>query len=1131
MDAASAPDLDAERPATGLTRGAAAQGLRQFMGTPLALALAYAAFGMLWILLSDRLLHQGSADLPTLSALAQGKGIAFVLLTSGLIYLVAARRQRAATRRTPPDLGDAHELSTQERPLRLMGVFALPCVAIVAASLISYASNASRDHAEHIDRLHREAQAKTNLVQGWIERRVREARQLAADPTLRGSLLRWRRAPDEAATLALRRQLQMLLASGHYSAALMLDAQGHAVLNADDGPADLDPTVVEAALTALQQGRVSGSDFLARPGQADGLRYDLLVPLLGSDGHADLVLVLRTEPRRSLLPQLLAGTAFGGPETLLLRPGAQRLLAVGLGGNDMPVVRASEGIAGDTGLAALAANPALAGTLINGLPLARAERAGEPTAAIALPLPGSSWFVVVQVPQDSLHGEGVASGAALLLLVDVLAVLLTGAVVFVALRRQEQRNAARLAADHAEKERAWQIAEAIANSSSDLIFAKDLQGRYLFANRELGRLLGRAPATLLGKTARDILAPDQVHQLLGDVAAVARSEQPVNLEMQLGTAQGDRIYACTKGRLVDNAGQVIGVYGISSDITARRDLQQRMQQWATAFDDIRDGVIVTDPLGYIQSVNRAFSQITGYTAEEAIGDNMRLVHSGRHGRAFYEQMWTLLNQTGHWQGEIWNRRKNGEIYPEWLTIRAVRNDDGPVTHYVGVFTDISRIKDSEAQADWLFHNDPLTKLPNRAQLQRRLEQALARARRREARPALMVIDLDGFKTVNDSLGHPAGDELLICVAERLQARLRHKDCLGRLGGDEFLLIIENAAQADDLSQIARDVLAAVSEPVALSCGRDAYLTASIGISLFPDSDSPTAVELLRDADAALHRAKDLGRNRYCFYTGDMHAQAMAKLELEAALSRAIEREELLLHYQPKVAAQTGEVVGAEALLRWQRGTSGLVPPGQFIPLAEQSSLILDIGAWVIDRACRQLRQWLDAGQPVVRIAVNVAARQFAAGDLDTVVAAALQRHGVDADLLELELTEGMLMSNPQHGTAMLQRLRGLGVKISLDDFGTGYSSLAYLHQFPIDTLKIDQSFVRRIGEVPDGEALVDAVIGLAHRLHLRVVAEGVETQAQRAHLLRQGCDEMQGYHFGRPAPAESLQAMLAQPRG
>lgn len=1104
----------------------AATGLRLFMQTPLALALIYAAFGMLWILLSDRLLQSIVFDVATLSALAQSKGIAFVLLTSGLIYLVAARRQRVTNDLAAHDKAD---LPAHDRPVRLMGVFALPCVAIVVASLLSYACSASRDYDEHVERLRREAQSKARLVQGWTERRLREARQLAADPTLRGSVMRWRRTPDESATVALRQQLQMLLATGHYNAALLLDAQGRMVLNADDGPAELESAVVDAALAALRQGVVAGSDFLARPGQADSLRYELLVPLIGSDGRAAHVLVLRTEPRRSLLPQLLAGAGVGAPQTLLVRPGPDRLLVVGLAGNDMPVVRTTDTPADESSLAGLASNPALAGTVINGL----AHGAPTPgdnvtaTAAVAQALPGSQWFVVVQVPRDTLRGEGVTSGAAALLLVDVLAVLVTGAVVFIALRRREQLTAARMEANHAEKERAWQIAEAIANSSNDLIFAKDLQGRYLFANRELGRLLGHAPGALLGKSARDIAAPEQVHHLLGEVAAVARSEQPVSLQLKLATGQGDRIYTCTKGRLVDNDGHVIGVYGICGDITARHDLQQRMQQWATAFEDIRDGVIVTDPLGSIQSVNRAFSQITGYTAEEAVGDSMRLVHSGRHGRAFYEQMWTLLRQTGHWQGEIWNRRKNGEVYPEWLTIRAVRNDDGPVTHYVGVFTDISRIKDSEAQADWLFHNDPLTKLPNRAQLQRRLEQTLARARRREGRPALMVIDLDGFKTVNDSLGHPAGDELLVCVAERLQARLRHKDCLGRLGGDEFLIIIENAVQADDLGLIARDVLAAVSEPVALSCGRDAYLTASIGISLFPDGESPTAVELLRDADAAMHRAKDQGRNRYCFYTGDMHAQALAKLELEAALSRAIERDELLLHYQPKVAAQTGEVVGAEALLRWQRGTTGLVPPGQFIPLAEQSSLILDIGAWVIDRACRQLRAWLDAGQPVVRIAVNVAARQFAAGDLDAVVAEALHRHDVPAHHLELELTEGMLMSNPQQGTAMLQRLRALGVKISLDDFGTGYSSLAYLHQFPIDTLKIDQSFVRRIGEVPDGEALVDAVIGLAHRLHLRVVAEGVETHTQRDHLLRQGCDEMQGYHFGRPAPAEALQAMLA----
>jgi diguanylate cyclase (GGDEF)-like protein/PAS domain S-box-containing protein len=1098
---------------------ASAGPLRQFIATPLATSMAFAAFGMLWILLSDRLLQAISGDLATLSVLGQGKGIAFVLLTSGLIYLVAARRGHtpAPAAAVPVEPG---------RPIGLMAVFALPCIAIVVASLLSYANTARRDQEEHLGQLRHEAELKSKLVQGWTQRRLQEARQLAADPTLRASLLRWRRAPDDMHAAELRRQLQMLLATGHYTRAVLLGAEGRALLGPNDG-APLAPALVDGALRALSQGVVAGSDFQARPGEPDSLDYALFIPLLAADGRPDVVLVLQTQPRRTLLPQLLTGAAAGAPETLLLRQGQDGLLAIGLGGNDLPVLRSTDAMALDASLGSPDSPSTPADLLISGLPHGDPANGGERTAAVALALPGSSWFVAVQLPRRQLQADGIATGAAMLLLVDVIAVLGTGAVVYVALRRRDVMAAARAAAEQADKERAWKIADAIANCSTDLIYAKDLDGRFLFANRELCRVLGQPANALVGTTVGDLPAPAQVRELLNHDAATLRSDQPLNTELRLATAHGDRLYACTKGRLLDNDGQVIGVYGISSDITARRDLQQRMRQWAAAFEDIRDGVIVTDALGQMQSVNRAFTQITGYTAAEAIGANVRLLHSGRHGRAFYEQMWTLLAQTGIWQGEIWNRRKNGEVYPEWLTIRAVRDDDGPVIQYVGVFTDISRIKDSEAQADWLFHNDPLTKLPNRAQLQRRLEQVLARARRREARPALMVIDLDGFKTVNDSLGHPAGDELLVCIAERLQARLRHKDCLGRLGGDEFLLIVENGAQAEEVCTLARDVLTTVAAPVPLSCGRDAYVTASIGISLFPDSESPTAVELLRDADAALHRAKELGRNRYCFYTGDMHAQALAKLEVEAALSRAIERDELLLHYQPKVAARTGQVVGAEALLRWQRGDTGLVPPGQFIPLAEQSSLILDIGAWVIDHACRQLRRWLDAGQPVVRIAVNVAARQFAAGDLDLVVGQALLRHDVPAQYLELELTEGMLMSHPQQGTAMLQRLRDLGVKVSLDDFGTGYSSLAYLHQFPIDTLKIDQSFVRRIGEEPDGAALVDAVIGLAHRLHLNVVAEGVETAAQRDHLLRQGCDEMQGYHFGRPAPAEALQAMLA----
>ena len=550
------------------------------------------------------------------------------------------------------------------------------------------------------------------------------------------------------------------------------------------------------------------------------------------------------------------------------------------------------------------------------------------------------------------------------------------------------------------------------------------------------------------------------------------------------------------------------------------------RQWAMAFENIRDGVMITDRRCRIQAVNPAFTEITGYSAGEAIGASSRLLQSGRQSPEFYRQMWTVLMETGSWHGEIWNRRKSGEIYPQSLTVSVVRDEAGLTTHYVGVFTDISRVKSDEAKLERLAHYDALTGLPNRTLLLHRLEDVLQRSRRNARRTAVLIIDLDGFKTVNDSLGHPAGDELLLCIAGRLQARLRKEDLLGRLGGDEFMVTLEDLPDPADAATLAQDLLQAISAPVPLACGQDAYLTASIGISIHPDDGSVGATELLRDADTAMYRAKELGRNRCCFYTCDMNAQAICKLELEAALSRALDRRELRLHYQPQLDLCSGAIVGAEALLRWERPGLGPMPPGQFIAVAEQSGLILEIGAWVIDQACRQLRAWLDEGRPLVRIAVNVAARQFMAGDLDRVVSTALARHGVPAHWLELELTEGMLVTDPQAAIEMMKRLQVLGITLSLDDFGTGFSSLAYLQKFPIDALKIDQSFVREIGREPGGAVLVDAVIALARRLRLRVVAEGVETAAQRDYLREQGCGEVQGYFIGRPAPAEALQAML-----
>nr|WP_304622827.1 bifunctional diguanylate cyclase/phosphodiesterase [Pelomonas sp. P8] len=669
--------------------------------------------------------------------------------------------------------------------------------------------------------------------------------------------------------------------------------------------------------------------------------------------------------------------------------------------------------------------------------------------------------------------------------------------------------------------------DAITSSSPDLIFTKDLQGRFTFANEATCRALGLPAERVLGSKVDVHFSPVDREHIATLRERVIETGQAVSGECEMTTAQGRRWLLSTLGPLREHDGRISGIFGVVHDVTERRQQEERNRQWAKAFESTRDGVVICDAEGRIESVNRAFTEITGYLPEDAIGHTPALLHSGRHDDTFYRVMWGEVLRVGHWRGEIWNRRKDGEIYPEWLTISAVRDDAGGVANFVGVFTDITRVKRDEAELQRLANYDPLTELPNRRLLAERLEQSLARTRRHGGRTALLYIDLDGFKTVNDSLGHPAGDELLTCVARRFRTRVRAGDTLGRLGGDEFLVIAEALHSADEAALLAQDLLAAVARPVALSLGHEVYVTASIGISLFPDDGCSDATAMMRDADAALYRAKEQGRNRFCFYTQDLNRQAVDKLEIEVALSHALSRGELLLHYQPKVCTTTGSIVGAEALLRWRRNGE-LVPPGRFIPIAEQSSLILDIGAWVIDEVCAQQARWRAQGLDMPQIAVNVAARQFAAGQLDTVLSEALHRHGVPPQCLELEVTESMLMDRPAESAAMLRRLKELGVSLSLDDFGTGYSSLAYLRQFPIDALKIDKSFVDHIETGPEGCAIVDAVIALAHRLGLTVVAEGVETTGQQAHLRAQGCDVLQGFGLARPMPLGDFEALCSR---
>ncbi|WP_144049414.1 bifunctional diguanylate cyclase/phosphodiesterase [Vreelandella massiliensis] len=537
------------------------------------------------------------------------------------------------------------------------------------------------------------------------------------------------------------------------------------------------------------------------------------------------------------------------------------------------------------------------------------------------------------------------------------------------------------------------------------------------------------------------------------------------------------------------------------------------------------GMFIADAENRIVQVNRTFTEITGYSEAEVLGQTPSLLNSGRHDADFYRAMWRQLKETGSWQGEVWNQRKSGEVYPQWLTISVVRNDAGEVTHYVATLSDITQRKAAEQEIHQLAFFDSLTGLPNRRLLIDRLEAALKETQREGHYSAVMFIDLDNFKTINDSLGHYLGDALLNAVAERLTHIVRDDDTVARLGGDEFVVMLHalgrnEPAATQSAEAVAQKLLSALLEPIDVE-GHVLQISGSIGITLF-HGDAVGVSAILQQADLAMYQAKAAGRNALRFFDPSMQAAVMDRAQLEADLRHVIEREELMLFYQTQVNAE-GSVVGVEALVRWEHPSRGVVSPGVFIPLAEENHLIGPVGAWVLETACQQLAQWArDPATEALSIAVNVSPNQFRQAQFVEQVEAVLARTGANPQRLKLEVTETLLMEDLEAVRSRMETLRGLGVRFSLDDFGTGYSSLAYLKRLPLDQLKIDQSFVRDVLEDPADAAIVRTVIALAHSLELEVIAEGVETQAHRDWLYGEGCMAYQGYFFSRPGPADSL---------
>ena len=652
----------------------------------------------------------------------------------------------------------------------------------------------------------------------------------------------------------------------------------------------------------------------------------------------------------------------------------------------------------------------------------------------------------------------------------------------------------------------------------------DVEGKILEVNKAWLNLLGRTRDEVIGKFIGDFMSDVSIKTLAHEFPKFQIKGSVDGPLFHFVHKDGSQRLLMVNGQIArDKEGGFLRTHCILTDLTERLQSAEQLKLAATVFEQSAEGIFITDASHNILMVNRAFSVITGYSAAEALGKNPRLMSSGRHDEQFFSALWDTVCSDGYWQGEIWNRRKDGEVYPELVSISQVLDVDGTVSHFVALFSDISEHKESQAHIQRLAHYDALTGLPNRSLLADRVGQAINRVERNNEPLALIFLDLDRFKNVNDSLGHRIGDELLIQVAERLKSALREEDTVSRLGGDEFILVLPGA-EADGAAHVAEKVLKSVALPYFIE-QHELAVTPSLGIAMYP-ADGATYEKLSMCADAAMYRAKQGGRNTFRFFTREMQERSDRTLQLENALRRVLELDQLQLHYQPQMSLDNGSVIGVEALLRWGHPEMGQVPPSDFIPVGEDSGLILPIGEWVLRTAVRQMKVWMDAGLSPMVMAVNLSAVQFRQANLPELVSQILDEFGLPPRCLELELTEGVAMDNPLSAIAVMNDLHERGIRMSIDDFGTGYSSLSYLKRFKVYKLKIDQTFVRDISTDPEDAAIVEAIIGLSRSLGLQTIAEGVETVEQLAFLRSKGCHEVQGYFFAKPMPAEQFEAYV-----
>ncbi|MBP7202489.1 MAG: EAL domain-containing protein [Propionivibrio sp.] len=657
------------------------------------------------------------------------------------------------------------------------------------------------------------------------------------------------------------------------------------------------------------------------------------------------------------------------------------------------------------------------------------------------------------------------------------------------------------------------------------VITMDMAGYVTGWNRGAQRLFGYLPEEAIGQHILFLYADEpgrrngEIHELFLDYGS------PL-IEVKRRKKSGETFRAnLALTHILDENNEPVGMAAHLTEIANRLSEQEKHRLHARIIEDSDQGIMITDNQEKIVSVNAAFSRITGYSATEAIGQTPDLLRSGVHSADFREQMRASIRGAGAWHGEIIGKRKNGELFPQSVSIGVVRDADDAITHVFSIFSDASVLRATEERVRNLVNYDHLTGLPNRVLFHQLVEQALTAARRNNDHGAVLVVNVNRFAAFNDTLGHDVGDELLKQVGQRLRMALREEDILARIGGDEFVVALVSIQKREHSGLVADKLLDSLAQPFIIE-SHALHISARIGISIYPEDGQSTAA-LLRFADVAMKRRQGSGGSGYLLYSPEMNERAREQWQLEAELRQALKSDQLLLHYQPKVSLRSGRIVGAEALIRWNHPAQGMIPPDRFIPLAEETGLIFELGSWILEAACRQIRVWLDNGRSMLPIAVNLSARQFDA-QLPERLQAAIKRHDVPCEMLILEITESLLVRGPESVIPIMNKLVAMGFALSLDDFGTGYSSLAYLKKFPITTLKIDRTFVTGIPEDTNDCAIAQAIVTMGKQLRQEIVAEGVETVEQMGFLRDLGCDQLQGYLFSPPVPAAEFERMVRE---